>query len=199
MEAQRTGNRGANALKEELVVRVEEPCRAPAEAAYEVLSDLRTHVIWAGERQKRDTRLLSVEAPEGPAVVGTEFHTTGADPMGTFSDRSVVTEATPSRALEFVTEAHLRTKKGKGIDWTNVHSYELTPAGDGCRISYTIRVTRISELTGMLAVFRIPGLRALGLKASAGVARRGVRNLARLAEERSEIAAGEATRGRSRS
>lgn len=179
---QRTGNR-ANALKHELVVRVEEPCRASAEAVYEVLSDLRSHAIWAGERQRGKTRLLSVEAPVGPAAVGTEFQTTGSDPMGSFSDRSVVTEADPGRSFEFVTEAHLQTKRGNGIDWTNVHRYELEPAVDGSRIAYTIRITRISELSGMLAIFRIPGLRGLGVKASAGVARRGVRNLARMAEE----------------
>jgi hypothetical protein len=182
--AVQTGNRRANALKHEWVVRVEEPCRATAGTVYELLADLRSHAIWAGERQRRNTRLLSVEAPESPAVVGTEFHTTGADPMGSFSDRSVVTEATPGRVLEFVTEAHLQTKKGKSVDWTNVHRYELSPERDGCRITYTIRVTRISELVGMLAAFRIPGLRRLTSKASGAVARRGVRNLARMAEER---------------
>jgi len=35
----------------------------------------------------------------------------------------------------------------------------------------------------MLALFKVPGLRGLGLKASAGVARRGVKNLARMAQE----------------
>lgn len=181
---QRTGERGANALKQELVVRVEEPSRAPADTVYEVLSDLRGHLSWAGEQQKKKTRLLSVEAPAGPATIGTEFHTTGADPMGTFSDRSVVTEATPERALEFVTEARLTTKKGKAVDWTNVHRYELEPKEAGCRIVYTMRIARISELPGMLAAFKVPGLRAIGIKASAGMARRGVRNLAAAAEAR---------------
>jgi hypothetical protein len=183
MRMQHTGSRRANALRHELVVRTEEPSHAPAETVYGLLADLRTHPIWAGERQKRRTRLLTIDAPQGPASVGTEFHTTGADPMGSFSDRSVVTEALPARAFEFVTEAHLQTKRGEGIDWTNVHRYELESTGDGCRIAYTIRITRISELSGMLAIFRIPGLRGLGLKASARVARRGVRNLARMAEE----------------
>lgn len=183
MEARRGSTRSANALKEELVVRVEEPCRAPARAVYDLLSDLGSHVDWGGERQKRNTRLLSLEAPEGAAAVGTEFHTTGADPMGSFSDRSVVTEATPGSAFEFVTEAHLETKKGKGVDWTNIHRYELVPDGAGCRIVYTIRIARLSELVGMLVVFKVPGLRGLALKGSAGVARRGVRNLARVAED----------------
>jgi len=186
MRMQRMGERGANALEHELVVRVEELARASTEAVYGVLSDLRSHLRWAGEQQKRTTRLLTIDAPDRPAAVGTEFHTTGADPLGGFSDRSVVTEATPGSTLEFVTEAHLTTKKGKGIDWTNVHRYELTPTPDGCRIAYTIRIVRISELAGMLGLFKVPALRGLALKASAGVAKRGVRNLARLAEETAE-------------
>jgi hypothetical protein len=84
MEGQNTRNGRANALGGELVVRVEETTSASPEAVYEILGDLRSHAIWAGERQKKNTRLLSVEAPGGAAAVGTEFHTTGADPMGNF-------------------------------------------------------------------------------------------------------------------
>jgi hypothetical protein len=181
---QRTGERGTNALGAELVLRVEEPTKASPEAVYAELSDLRTHLRWAGEQQKAKTRLVSIEAPAERAVVGTEFRTTGLDPMGTFADRSVVTEAVPGTAFEFVTEAELTTKKGRRIDWTNVHRYELEPTPAGTRIVYTIRIVRISELTGMLAMFKLPGLRGLALKASTGVARRGVRNLARTVEER---------------
>lgn len=183
---QKTGDRGANALKQELVVRVEATSRATTEAVYAVLADLSSHIAWAGERQGKRTRLLTIDAPAGPAVVGTEFHSTGADPMGTFSDRSVVTEATPGKAFEFVTEARLTTKKGIATDWTNVERYELEPTVGGCRIVSTSRVTRISELPGMLGAFNVPGLRALGLAVSAKVSRRSVRNLARVAEERAE-------------
>jgi uncharacterized protein YndB with AHSA1/START domain len=179
---QKTRDRGANALKQDLVVRVEAPSRATPEVVYAVLADLATHIVWAGERQGKRTRLLTIDAPPGPAVVGTEFHSTGADPMGTFSDRSVVTEATPGKAFEFVTEARLTTKKGIATDWTNIERYELQPTGSGCRVVCTSRVTRISELPGMLGAFNVPGLRALGLAVSAKVSRRSVRNLARLAE-----------------
>jgi uncharacterized protein YndB with AHSA1/START domain len=179
---QRMGERRANALESELVLRVEATSKASPEAVYEVLSDPRTHLRWAGEQQKPKTRLVSVEAPEGRARVGTEFRTTGLDPMGTFSDRSVVTEAVPGRTFEFVTEAELTTKKGRRIDWTNVHRYELEPTAGGSKIAYTFRIVRISELTGMLAMFKVPGLRGLAIKASTGVAKRGVRNLARTAE-----------------
>jgi hypothetical protein len=179
----RTGIRGANALDRELVVRVEDGAHVSADVVYAALADLRTHLEWAGERQGPRSRLLSMNAPDGPAGVGTEFHTTGSDPMGSFDDRSVVTGATPGRTFEFVTEARLVTKRGRVIDWTNVHRYQLVPAPDGCRIVYTIRTARISELAGMLIMLKVPGLRALALKASAGVARRGVRNLARLSEQ----------------
>lgn len=181
---QKTGNRGANALKQDLVIRVEATSRASTEAVYVVLADLSSHIVWAGERQGKRTRLLTIDAPAGPAVVGTEFRSTGADPMGMFSDRSVVTEATPGKTFEFVTEARLTTKKGIASDWTNVERYELEPAVGGCLIVSTSRVTRISDLPGMLGVFNVPGLRAVGLAMSAKVSRRSVRNLARVAEER---------------
>jgi hypothetical protein len=186
MEMQKTNDRGANALKQDLVVRVEANSRARTETVYAVLADLSSHTVWAGDRQGKRTRLLTIDAPPGPAVVGTEFHSTGADPMGMFSDRSVVTGATPGKRFEFVTEARLTTKKGITTDWTNTEQYELEPTADGCRIVCTSRVTRISELPGTLRVFNIPGLRALGLAVSAKVSRRSVQNLARVAEERSQ-------------
>ncbi len=184
MEMQRTEGLRANALKHQLVFRAETSSRASAEIVYDVLADVRTHLTWGGEQQKKNTRLLTVEAPEGPASVGSEFATTGADPMGRFSDRSVVTEARSPTLFEFVTEAHLETKKGKISDWTNVHRYELAPTPEGCRITYSVTVTRISALPGMLAVFNSRLLSGLVTKAAGGVGRRGVRNLARLAEER---------------
>lgn len=186
MAAQRTGGPRANALGgRELLATVEGTSRAPAEEVWDLLADLRSHREWGGERQRTSTRLVSVEAPEGPARVGSEFRTQGRDPMGTFTDRSVVTEAIRPSVFEFVTEAHLETKRGKATDWTVVHRYELEPAAPGCRIRYTVRVTRISELIGALALFKVPGLRSLGMKASASVGKRGVTNLAGLAEERS--------------
>jgi hypothetical protein len=185
---QRTGDRTGNALKKEFIVRVEADSRASADTVYAVLADLRTHTIWAGERQGTKTRLLTIDTAAGPAVVGTEFHTTGVDPMGTFEDGSVVTEASPGRSFELVTESRLTTKKGVTSDWTNVQRYELTPIAEGTRIVWTGRITRISELPGMVALFNVPVLRELGLKMAAKVSRRTVRNLARYAEERESSA-----------
>jgi hypothetical protein len=180
---QRTGDRAGNALKKEFVVRVEEDSKASADTVYAVLADLRTHTIWAGERQAKKTRLLTLDTTAGPATVGTEFRSTGLDPMGTFEDSSVVTEASPGRAFELVTEARLTTKKGKTSHWTNVQRYGLTPIPEGTRIAWTGRITRIDELPGMVGLFNVPVLRELGLKMSAKVSRRTVRNLVRYAEE----------------
>lgn len=181
-----TTNGRANPLKEgqELVIRLEERCGAPAEVVYGLVADVRSHRIWAGEKQKKNFRLTSVDAPDGPAAVGAEFRSTGMDPMGGFTDSSVVTEADPLRVFEFVTEARLDTKKGKTVNWTNVHRYEIEPAGTGCRVVYTIRIVRMSALPGSMAMLKVPVLSAIGLKISASYARRGLRNLVKLAEER---------------
>ncbi len=187
MKEQHVGAQRVNALGEgkELVIRTEERSGARAEVVFDLLADLQSHLEWGGAMQGKKTRLVSLDAPEGPARVGTEFETAGADPMGRFGDRSVVTEAAPGEVFEFVTEARLQTKKGGSVDWTVVHRYELSSDGAGCRIVGTDRVKRISALPGMLGMFRIPVLRWIGLRAATAVARRGVRNLAKLAEQRS--------------
>lgn len=184
--AQRTRRTGSNALRHELSVSVEHLSSANPEAVYDVLSDLRTHAVWGGERQSETTRIVSIDAPEGEASVGTEFQTVGEDPMGRFTDRSVVTTAERPSVFEFVTEATLETKKGATVDWTNVHRYELRGNGKGCEIGYTVRIARISSLPGLLRVFNLPVLSGLAMKASAPVGRRGVENLAAMAAERAD-------------
>jgi hypothetical protein len=185
MVTQQRGNGRANALRGELHVHLEETSTASAEAVYDRIADIRSHLDWGGSMQPKKTfRLLSIEAPDRPASVGTEFRSTGADAMGRFDDSSVVTEASRPSLFEFVTEARLSTKKGKVVEWTNVHRYELTSSGSGCRVAYTLQTVRISELAGGLAMFKIPGLRALGLRITSSYAKRGLRNLARLAEGR---------------
>jgi hypothetical protein len=184
MGAQRTGKQRTNALRHELVTSVRARSSAPAEVVYDLLADLPSHLEWGGERQSAKTRLVSVDAPDGPATIGTEFRTIGADHIGEFRDSSVVTEATRPSVFEFVTEARLTTKKRAVADWTNIHCYQIVPDADGCTIAYTVRVARISALPGPLALFNIPGLSRLALKGAAAGERRGIRNLARLAEER---------------
>jgi hypothetical protein len=184
MQAQEKGAGRANALKREFVVGAEIATRASAEAVYDVLADIGSHLRWAGEMQRDKNRLLSVDAPEGPATVGTEFTTTGVAPEGRYADRSVVTDASRPSVFEFVTEAHLETKKGKTADITYVNRYEITPASDGTRISSTIRTVRASALPGPLAMLNIGLLAPLVRKESAGMVRRGLQNLRAVAEER---------------
>jgi hypothetical protein len=184
--AQRTGRDGANALKREVAVTVEHRTAAPPEAVYEVLADPSTHGIWGGVRPKKKVGLLSIDAPGGEAAVGTEWESTGGDPMGRFTDRSVVTQAVRPSLFEFVTEARLTTKKGATADWTNVHRYELRADGDGCIITYTLRVARISALPGMLRVFNLPVLSGTAIKASTKVARRGLESLGAFVEQRAD-------------
>jgi hypothetical protein len=182
--AQRTGRSGGNALTREITLSVERSTSASPGEVYDVLADLRTHVEWGGERQAKKTRLLTIDAPAGAATVGTEFETTGADPMGRFSDRSVVTQADRPGLFEFVTEATLRTKRGDVAEWTNVHRYEVRADGDGSRIAYSLRIARISALPGMLRVMNLPVLSGIAVKASTKIASRGVENLSRVAERR---------------
>jgi hypothetical protein len=162
-------------------VRVASAASAPI--VYDLLADPAAHLVWAGKRQG-SSRLLTMDAPSAPIGVGDEFSTTGADPMGRFTDRSVVTEATPPTAFEFVTEAILTTKKGATSVWTDVHRYEIAPDERGCRIAYTLRVTRISALPGMLRIFNWPVLSSMGVRAAAGMAEKGIANLSAMAEER---------------
>jgi hypothetical protein len=181
METSRKGN----ALKGEIVVRLEEATEAPAEVVYDLLADVGSHLEWGGTRQTKKTfRLLSIDAPEGPATVGTEFSSSGADAMGTFNDTSVVTEATRPSLFEFVTEARLSTKKGTIVEWTLVHRYEIGPKNAGCTVTYTNRTVRISELPGALRLFNVPGLRALLTRVARSNVQRGFRNLVMMANER---------------
>jgi hypothetical protein len=114
-------------------LRFEGSTRAPAEAVYDLLADLRSHLDWAGRRQAQTTRLLSMEAPPGPAEVGVAFFTTGSDgKVARWSDRSVVTEASRPEVFEFVTDGRREAKPGSR-PWsaTAVHRYEIAPDSAG--------------------------------------------------------------------
>ncbi len=185
MGTRSTAVSASNALKRPIELMIEATCEAAAGDVYGLLADPSSHLVWGGEFRGSSSRLLTVDGPRGPIGVGDEFSSTGADPMGGFADRSVVTEATPPRAFEFVTQATLTTNGGSTSVWTNVHRYEIEPVVQGgCRITYALRVTRISALPGMLRIFNWPVLSTMGERAASGSAAKGVANLARLAEER---------------
>jgi uncharacterized protein YndB with AHSA1/START domain len=174
----------ANALKKEIRIEVARRASASPEAVYAVLADPRSHLVWGGERHGKGARLTSLDAEPGPLRVGSEFSSTGVDAMGTFADRSVVTEAEPARVLAFVTEGRLTTKKGRVVEWTLIHRYELVADGDGCAVRYVVRTTRISALPGPMRLFNTPGLSRLLVRFAGRGPRAGVANLIAMAEER---------------
>jgi hypothetical protein len=175
---------GANALKREFVVRVEIESRASAEAVYDVLADISSHLRWAGQMQREKNHLLTVDAPDAPAVVGTEFSSTGVAPEGRYADSSVVTEASRPSLFEFVTRAHVVTRRGQSAELTNVTRYEITPTSEGCRISSSVQTVRASALPGPLAFLNMGLLAPLVRRESEAMVRRGLQNLAVVAEER---------------
>ena len=116
-----------------------------AEKVYGALADLSRHTVWGGSmHKKKNYGLISMDAPAGPATVGTEFRSTGADPMGSFTDRSVVTEATRPSLFEYVTEGHLDPKKKSkpACDTTITHRFEVGEQGNGCVVTYRGHVAR---------------------------------------------------------
>jgi hypothetical protein len=180
------GDRGTNVLRGRPIEReISATCHAPVETVYELLADIQSHLEWGGTRRSKRSRLLSMEAPAGPAAVGTEFTSTGEDSMTRMTDRSVVTEAIPSRTFEFVTESSWQLKlSGKRVDWTIVHHYDIAPDPVGSRITYSLRATRATSLPGLLAMLRVPVLRSIASRISMGRLNGGMRNVLRMAEER---------------
>jgi len=155
----------------------------PPERLYATVADLSTHTTWAGSMHgKENFGLRSLEASASPAVVGTEFRSTGADPMGSFADRSVVTEATNPSVFEFVTEGHLEPKKqGKpACDTRITYRFEIAPAGTGCTVTYRLH---ISKWTNAPAVLRAAALRPIARMVTRSYAKKMLRNLATYASE----------------
>ncbi len=155
---------------------------ASPEVVYDVIADLRNHLEWSGERASSETfKLLSLDAPEGPATVGTTFTSTGSGGKDTFHDRSVVTEAT--RPHRFVIETHARMERKRAEPWEAhfSHRYDIQPEGDGSRIVYTETVERVNYVPYWLK----PGVRTIFRPLVNRADRKQLQNLARLAEERS--------------
>jgi hypothetical protein len=154
---------------------------ASPEAVYDVITDLRAHLEWSGERTSDDKfKLLSLEAPEGPATVGTTFSSSGSAGKDTFHDRSVVTEASKPNRFVIETDSLLDRKGAKTWEAHFSHRYELQPQGSGTRIVYTDTVERVNYLPYWLKPWARPIFRILVNRADV----KQLRNLARLAEER---------------
>jgi hypothetical protein len=160
-------------------------CAARAETVYDLLADLESHLEWAGKRQTRDFRLTMLDAPAGPAQVGTVFSSRGLIPMSrhTWEDMSTVTVADRPRVFEFVTEGQGGGAKRMASQWLN--RYEIQPGDDGCRISYQLSLLRV---TNPFLRLSMPGFRNLTWKIGIPqVSSRGLRNLAAMAEEREGV------------
>ena len=124
-----------------------------------------------------------MESPPGPAIVGTEFVTTGSDgKQARWSDRSVVTEATRPEVFEFVTEGR-REGKLDSDPWlaTAVHRYEIAREPEGCVVTYTEELTRLDGAPRMLVT---PGISRLMFRMAAKYMRRGFDGLIAMAEDR---------------
>jgi len=155
---------------------------ASPEAVYDLLADLRSHLEWAGTRQTRDFHLVSLEAPPGPATVGTSFTSTGVIPMSrrTWSDRSTVTAADRPLRFEITTQARAGARHAMTAVYR--HQYEISPAAaGGSRVTYTL--TQLSIANPMLR-WALPGMRRMTWLMTPMYSSRGLRNLVALAEER---------------
>jgi hypothetical protein len=158
---------------------------APPDVVFETVADLRNHLDWSGERASSETfKLLSIEAPDGPAAIGTAFTSSGAADNGTFHDRSVVTEATRPSSFVIETDAHLDRKRGKPWDAHFIHRYDVAPEGEGSRITYTETIERVNYVPYWLQ----PGVRSIFKVYVNRADRKQLTNLARLAEERASSA-----------
>lgn len=153
-------------------MRLSKSCAAPPEVVYDLLADLGSHLRWAGAEQSADFRLLSMDAPAGPAREGTVFTTTGSIPMSAkrWEDRSTVTEAARPTAFEFVTEARAGAMTARYR-----HRYDIAPTPNGSTVTYTMTQ---EEIANPILRLGLPVMRqmmwAVGIPMFAG---RGLRNL----------------------
>jgi hypothetical protein len=156
--------------------------KAPPEMVFDVITDLTAHLEWSGERATDDSfKLLTLEASQATASVGTTFTSTGANFNGTFHDRSVVTESARPNRFTIETDARLDRKRVKTWEVHFEHRYDVQPDGGGSRIVYTESIQRLNYVPYWLK----PGVRSLFRPLVNGADRKQLSNLARLAEERS--------------
>ena len=111
---------------------------ASCSAVYDVLTDLATHLTWAGEQTgDKRFRLLTVESSNAPATAGTQFSSTGVVAMGAFDDHSTVVEAVRGERFAFNTKSVLQRKHRPAWRGTFHHRYTLARDGDRTLIGYS--------------------------------------------------------------
>src|SRR5207244_6841564 len=118
--------------------------KARPEDVFAVLADLRSHLEWAGNRQFKSFRLLSLDAPPGPAAVGTVFASTGRIPMNRarFDNRNTVSKADRPTSFEMTTESTIAWPKRAQGEGSFINVFEISPDGDGSRVVYTFTQLR---------------------------------------------------------
>jgi hypothetical protein len=171
---------------------------APPEVVYDVLADLNSHMEWGGRRQWRMFRLLSLEAPPGPAQTGTEFESVGKIPMMStrWLNRNTVTKADRPTVFEVTTESRIPWRNRPHGEGTFINRFEIVPDRTGSRVTYRSRQLRFREPPWGL---RYPILRSITARIWVPIwYGRGFRNLLRLAAERARDRGGssKATRAR---
>jgi hypothetical protein len=168
-------------------VTVTEGSEAPPQVVYDLLADLSTHIEWGGSWHPSKTqRLQSMEAPQGAATVGMEFWSVGTTNVGSWHDRSTVTEASRPNVFEFVTNGTLRD--GQELDRMflhAVHRYEIAPARGGSTVHYLLSAKLTLQAPPGDMHPRLPAV-IFNLIVPA-VIERGTKNLVAMAEQRAGV------------
>ena len=155
-------------------------------AVYDVLADLSTHLDWAGKRQHRGFRLLSVSGV-GPLEAGTEFTSVGSIPMARtrWENQNEVTEARRPEVVEIRTEAVAVWRSGERTEAVYEHRYQIVPDGTGSRVTYRMRQTAIENPPRRM---RLPMMRTMTHRVMIPwFCKRGFTNLLRSAERRGSM------------
>jgi hypothetical protein len=163
-------------------------CDASPADVFDVLTDLSTHLDWAGKRQHRGFRLLSLRGT-GPMEAGTEFTSVGSIPMARsrWENDNVVVEARRPEIVEFHTDAVVVWRSGKRTEARYEHRYEIAPDGSGSRVVYRLRQTAI---TNPPLRMRAPVMRTMTHRVMIPrFCRRGFANLVRSAERHGSVRA----------
>jgi uncharacterized protein YndB with AHSA1/START domain len=157
---------------------------ASPDAIFALLVDPAAHFEWGGRRYGgKGEYLVALDAPPGPAAVGTTWASEGHAHEGTYHDRSTVTIVEPPKRFEFVTEAAFQ----RGTSTTRYpirHSYTIAPTASGARITH--REEFLGRATGGSWLGRLMMSSALApIAATMGrsLLKGGLDNLARMAEE----------------
>ena len=130
--------RGKRKFRDGFTVGASVHSAASPQAVYDVLANLRTHVVWGGKAYGAKLQhLLAIDCPFEPATVGTEFRSVGYTSHGVWHDQSTVTEATPWSLFEFVTRGTMQSDPPFHGSW--VHRYEIEPDGGGSTVTYHCR------------------------------------------------------------